>query len=306
MKFNRQNRPTMKNEFFLYCTLSFLIINISPSFTQNIPDFLVNQQGSVDGAQQANPSMAGDGNGHYVLTWEDKRNGSDFDIFAQICESDGSFIGSNFRVNDDIGQARQYSVAVAVDLNLNFVIAWVDKRNGNPNTDWDLYAQRFSNDGTPLGNNFKVNDELETDEKFHPSVSIDSLGNFVIVWGDERNDLSDIYGQRFLNDGTAQGNNFKINDDIGNYYQLWPTCACDKSGNLIVSWTDKRYNTDRHIYAQRYSPDGTALGNNFQVNDNNAGTNHILPDIAIDGSSNFIIAWEDNRNGYPDIYASAT
>ena len=83
----------MKNKFFLYCTLSFLIINISPSFTQNIPDFLVNQQGSVDGAQQANPSMAGDGNGHYVLTWEDKRNGSDFDIFAQICESDGSFIG---------------------------------------------------------------------------------------------------------------------------------------------------------------------------------------------------------------------
>jgi len=289
----------------LFCLLLIilLIVRNYPVRAQNISDFLVNEQGSIDGAQQAEPSIDGDGNDNYVVTWKDKRNGSDFDIFAQIFLSDGTPLGNNFKVNDDAGSARQYTPVVAVDPNLNFVIAWIDKRNGNPNTDWDIYAQRFSSDGIAMGDNFIVNDEQETDEKFHPSASIDSLGNFVIVWGDERNDLSDIYGQRFLNDGTAQGNNFKINDDIGNYYQLWPTCACDKSGNLIVSWTDKRYNTDRQIYAQRYSPDGTALGNNFQVNDNNAGTNNVLPDIAIDGNSNFIIAWEDNRNGHPDIYA---
>jgi len=292
-----------KTSPFLSILLLILIYTSISASAQNIPDFLVNEQGSIDGSQQAEPYMAGDGNGNYVVTWKDKRNGTDFDIFAQICLSDGTPLGDNFKVNDDNGTRRQYTPTVAVDPNLNFVIAWIDRRNGDPNNHWDLYAQRYSSDGTALGDNFIVNDELETEEKSHPSVSIDSLGNFVIVWGDKRNEPWDIFGQRFLSDGTALGNNFRINDDIGNYYQLWPTCACDKSGNLIVSWTDKRYNTDRHIYAQRYSFDGIALGNNFQVNDNNAGTNNILPDIAIDGNSNFIIAWEDNRNGYPDIYA---
>jgi len=280
-----------------------LLFNYITINAQNIPDFLVNEQGSIDGAQQTTPYIDGDGNGNYVLTWKDKRNGSDFDIFAQIYLSDGTPSGNNFKVNDDDGGALQYRPVVAVDPNLNFVIAWIDRRNGDPNTDWDLYAQRFSSDGTALGGNFKVNDEQETEEKDHPSVSIDSCGNFVIVWADKRGSPWDIYGQRFLNDGTAQGNNFKINDDIGNYWQYWPTSSCDRNGNLIVSWVDQRNNSDRQIYAQRFSADGTALGNNFKVNTDTGGTNHIRPDIATDGNCNFIITWEDNRNGYFDIFA---
>jgi hypothetical protein len=294
----------MKTKLLLFRVLFLsILLNAFPVTAQNIPDFLVNEQGSIDGSQQTTPSIAGDGNGNYVLTWKDKRNGSDFDIFAQMYNSEGLPLGNNFKVNDDIGSAKQYRPVVSVDPNLNFVIAWIDRRNGDPNTDWEVYAQRFFNDGTPLGDNFKVNDELETAEKDHPSISIDSIGNFVIVWADKRSSPWDIYGQRFLNDGTALGDNFRINDDIGNYWQLWPTSSCDKSGNLIVSWVDERDNTDRQIYAQRFSPDGTVLGNNFKVNTDITGTNHICPDIAIDGNSNFIIAWEDNRNGHFDIFA---
>jgi len=294
----------MKTKLLLFCVLLLsILLNVIPATSQNIPDFLVNEQGSIDGSQQTTPYIDGDGNGNYVLTWKDKRNGSDFNIFAQIYLSDGTPSGDNFKVNDDAGTALQYRPAVAVDPNLNFVIAWIDRRNGNPNTDWDVYAQRFSENGTALGNNFKVNEEQETGEKDHPSVSIDSCGNFVIVWADKRNGEWDIYAQRFLNDGTVQGENFKINDDTGNYFQYWPTSSCDKNGNLIVSWVDQRYNTDRQIYAQRFSADGTALGINFKVNTDITGTNHIRPDIAIDGNSNFIITWEDNRNGYFDIFA---
>jgi len=280
-----------------------MFLPVNSITAQIIPDFLVNEQGSIDGSQQAEPNMAGDGNGSYVVTWEDKRNGSDFDIFAQMCQSDGTPLGENFRVNDDVGTRRQYEPAVGVNSNLDFVIAWIDRRNGNINTDWDIYAQRYDSNGNPLGENFIVNDQQNTSEKSHPSVSIDSIGNFVIVWTDKQGNPSDIYGQRFSNDGAALGDNFKINDDVGNYWQLRPTSACDKSGNLIVSWVDKRNNSNRQIYAQRYSPEGIALGENFQVNTDLSGANHFSPDIAIDGNSNFIIVWDDYRNGYPDIYA---
>ncbi len=294
----------MKTKYYFFLALSLIFLcGDFTSIAQNIPDFLVNEQGSIDGAQQATPAIGSDGNGNYVICWQDKRNGSDFDIYAQIYVNDSLRSTPNFKVNDDAGNALQSTPAVAVDQNQNFIIAWIDKRNGNPNTDWDIYAQRFSGDSTALGDNFIVNDQQESDRKDYPSISIDSSGNFVVVWADKRNGNWDIFGQRFLNDGSTIGVNFIINDDNSNLSQLWPSSSCGKNGNLIVSWVDNRINDDREIYAQRFSADGTPLGNNFKVNTDPTGTNHIRPDIAIDGSGNFIIAWEDNRNGYFDIYA---
>ncbi|MCD4735899.1 MAG: hypothetical protein K8R53_07625, partial [Bacteroidales bacterium] len=203
----------MKNKFSIICMLTFLLLLIFiPATAQNIPDFLVNEQAGIDGSEQSEPCIAGDGNGNFVVVWKDNRNGSNMDVFAQIYLSNGTTSGENFKVNDDEGYAGQYRAAVAVGPNMNFVIAWIDKRNG----DFDVYAQRFSNDGTALGSNFKVNDDTGTEEQEHPSVSLDSTGNFVIVWADERNGDFDVYAQRYSNEGNELGSNFKINDDTGN------------------------------------------------------------------------------------------
>jgi len=191
---------------------------------------------------------------------------------------------------------------VAVDPNLNFVITWLDRRNGYV---WDIYAQRYSSSGTPLGPNFKVNEEPDNEEQVGTTVSIDSCGNFVIVWADEKNgDYDyDIYGQRYLADGTAVGNNFKINDDIGNESQYWPTCELAKNGYLIVAWSDKRYNDTYDIYAQIYLSDGTSLGNNFKVNTDSEPVLHIHSEITIMENGSFIIAWGDQHEGDWDVYA---
>ncbi len=291
----------MKTKVLFNCLLLLpLIFYKTPAIAQNIPDFLVNEQTGIDGSEQSTPYIDGDGNGNYVITWKDNRNGSNFDIYAQIVLSDSSALGSNFKVNDDNSYAFQYRPAVAVNQNLNFVITWDDRKNDNQ---WDIYAQRFSNDGTALGSNFKVNDDPGDEDQVLASASIDSSGNFVIVWADKRNGEWDIYGQRYANDGNALGTNFRINDDTGNVMHYWPTSYEDKFGNFIVCWVDKRNSDNQDIYAQRFSSDGTALGNNFKVNTDIGESVTILPDIAIDGNQNFIIAWEDRRNGYFDIYA---
>ena len=291
----------MKNKLFIYSILTiFLIINYFPVSAQNIPDFLVNEQISVDGSEQSTPYIDGDGNGNYVITWKDDRSGTNFDIYAQIYLSDGTTLGDNFKVNDSNETYAQYFPVVAVDPNLNFVIAWLDKRNP---WEWNVYAQRFSNDGTALGDNFKVNADTTNADQEYPSISIDSCGNFVIVWADERNGEWDIYAQRYLNDGSTVGDNFKINDDAGNSTQYWPTSSGDKSGNFIVTWVDVRYNDDYDIYAQRFLADGTAIGNNFKVNTDIGNSSQLRPDIAIKENGDFIISWGDERNGNWDVYA---
>jgi len=291
----------MKTKLLFFCLLTLPLLIYFPSITaQNIPDFLVNDHASIDGCEQSTPDIGGDGNGNYVLTWIDQRSGTNHNVYAQIYINDTIPFGDNFKVSDENLMAAQYNPAIAVGPDLNFVITWIDKRNG---WEWDVYAQRFSNDGTALGNNFKVNEEPGNEEQEHPCIAMDGNGNFVIVWSDEKSGDWDIWGQRYSADGAAQGENFKISDDTGYELQYWPCCNCDKNGNLLIAWVDKRYYDDYEIYAQRYSPDGTAIGNNFRVNTDTEYAMQLRPDISFDDDGNFIIAWEDKRNGDWDIYA---
>jgi len=66
--------------------------------------------------------------------------------------SDGTPIGDSFQVNNDTGITNQTNPCVSVNGVGNFIITWVDRRNGNQ----DVYAQRYLSDGTPLGNNYRI------------------------------------------------------------------------------------------------------------------------------------------------------
>jgi hypothetical protein len=95
---------------------------------------------------------------------------------------------------------------------------------------------------------------------------------------------------------------FLVNDDTsGGNEQYGASIARAKSGNFVITWTDRRCgNTD--IYAQRYGHTGIPQGSNFKVNDDNGIADQRSPSIAMDGSDGFVITWADKRNGC-DIYA---
>ena len=258
-------------------------------------DFLVSANDGT--AAQWSPAIAIDGSGNFVITWGDERNGNP-DIYAQRYNSAGTPQGSNFKVNTDAGTAEQYEPTIAMDGSGNFIIIWKDYRSGNE----DIYAQGYYSSGTPQGSNFKVNDDFGTADQWSPAIAIDGSGNFVITWGDERNGNTDIYAQRYNSTGTPQGSNFKVNTDAGTADQRGPGIAIDGSGSFVITWEDYR-NGNMDIYAQRYNSTGTPQGSNFKVNDDAGTTYQWSPAIALDGSGNFIIIWQDNRSGNYDIYA---
>jgi hypothetical protein len=97
------------------------------NLTAIIKDFQVNENAGPNGAVQKEPAIARNGNGDFVITWQDQRN-VDRDIYAQRYTSNGSALGSNFRVNDDSELGTQSRPAIAVDGVGNFVIAWEDDR----------------------------------------------------------------------------------------------------------------------------------------------------------------------------------
>jgi hypothetical protein len=250
---------------------------------------------------QSYPAIAVDGGGNFVVVWKDEGDGMNpHGIYAQRYTSSGAKQGANFRVNDDIGFSYKFRPAIAVDAGGNFMVAWVDSRKGNYEN-CDIYAQRYSSSGIAQGINFQVNEiSSSVDNQSGPSVSLDSGGNFLVVWHDYRNGDPDIYAQRYSSNGAKQDANFRVNDDSGSSFQLHPAVSGDISGNVLVVWEDER-NLDSDIYAQRYSS-GAKQDANFMVNDDSGSSYQYYPAIAVDGGGNFVVVWMDARNGNSDLY----
>ncbi len=249
------------------------------------------------------PSIAIGKTGNVIITWEDYRN--DFhDIYAQLYNSSGQPQGGNFAVTLDDGSGLQKDPSIAINSSGNFVIAWEDERNGYSG---DIYAQLYNSSGQARGGNFLVNDFETYTSQYDPSVAMDDSGNFVVIWTDSRNDYNEnIFAQLYNSSGQIRGDNFpvgSVQDSIG---RDSPAVAMNSSGDFVVTWREyNRYVGGFYIYAQHFNSSGQAQGGAFLVNDDdNSHDAKRTPSVAIDDSGNFVIAWDDDRNGdWSDIYA---
>jgi hypothetical protein len=255
----------------------------------------------------ATPSISAAANGDFVIAWMDLSNinEDEVNIYAQRFLYNGTPVGSNFKVNN-----MQWAVypSVSAGNTGNFVITWSVPGDAVCNG-WDIYAQRYASDGSPMGSNLKVNSiEGICNEK--PSVVMDQNGKFVITWAGWGDDYRNIYAQRYSSDGEPLGSNFIVNDEPGfiwgSYSGTTPTTiAMDSSGNFVIAWAGNRgcESWGADIYAQSFSNDGVSLGNNIKVNDDNVTCSQYFSSVSMDKDGNFVIAWNDSRNNDLDIYA---
>jgi len=251
------------------------------------PRMVVNDDGTSN--NQQDPRIAMDMSGNFVVVWEDNRSGSDWDIYGQLFDASGSKVGFNLLINDDGISSNQYNPFCEMDSAGNFVVVWEDRRNG----DYDIYGQRFdpTGDTTGLGGNFLINDDGGSWYQNDPSCGMDKLGNFVVVWGDDRDGLN-IYGQIYDNGGNPQGINFRIDQCPGTEGQYDPSVSMNES-NFVVTWEDNRNATS--IYKRRYNNNGTPVGNEVRVDDTDGTKNQYHPAIDMNAAGNVVVTWEDYR-----------
>ncbi len=96
---------------------------------------------------------------------------------------------------------------------------------------------------------------------------------------------------------------WKIDVESG---QFWPVDKGSphwrlKRGNIHripISWAKER--VLRPVEGEGISG---IIKDDFWVNDDTTGGWHHSVAVGMDSASNFVICWEDERNGYPDIYA---
>lgn len=260
----------------------------------------------VDSILGIAPSVAMNSSGNFIVVWRDYQCQYVGHSTPPICWSDdvharrysrfGTPLGPSFRVNDIVGSADgAYPSAIALDSYDNFIITWLDYRNNNLDGNVDIYAQRYDSYGTPVGINFKVNDDTGIAGQNYPAVGIDGFGNSIITWLDQRNGWwPDIYAQRYNSVGASVGADFKVNENIANQVRTHPVIAVSRSGRSIIAWENTRTAEDSsYILAQRLDPSGNREGPSIIVNSSYVVTDWWQPAIASDDSGNFVLAWSD-------------
>ena len=196
-------------------------------------------------AQQHSPRVSVSPDGWFVVTWYDNRLGND-DIWVQRFDSLGLPLGANVRVNSDTQGKRQAFPDIAADGAGNFIVVWVDWRNGNYPVNPDIYFRKFDTSMTALSAERKINTDIGTRAQREPSISVDRTGHAAVVWADSTAGSWDITGQMIDADGVLRGSNFRANS-LGDSAQFHPDVAVD-GRRRYVAWTDKR-NGNYDIYA---------------------------------------------------------
>ncbi len=234
--------------------------------------------------------------GRFLVCWEDQRTGEQLDVYARFYETDGQPLGDAFRANDDPGSSNQAGPDAAANRFGEFLLAWGDRRNGNE----DVYAQRYSAGGEPVGDNFMVNDDGGSEDQGGPVPGPCPDGGYWVVWADCRDRNSDIYCRRLNRNGNPVGPSFRVNDDSASSQQRVSSIGMDARGVTIVAWEDERSgNTD--IYRCMLDSEGRALGPNLLVNDDGStGASQYYAAVA-GGNGRYIVAWTDGRDGF-NIY----
>ncbi len=199
--------------------------------------------------------IVGLGNGNFLAMWrttDTTADGSGDAIKAQIFDSNGNMVGTEFRINmQTVGS--QNAPAVTLLSNGNFIVSWTTSDATADGSVSAIKAQIFTATGVPVGTEFLVNSQGVNAQN---SSSITALadGGFFITWAtsDTAQDgsMGAIKGRFFDANGVAGGAEILINS-VALGSQSLPSVAANADGSVMVTWvTSVDGFTDRNIRGQ--------------------------------------------------------
>jgi len=247
------------------------------------------------GGPQRYPQLAADSSEGFIITWYDRRNGKNNDIYSQRIDSSGEVLWTTDGIGICTIEGDQYDPGLVSDGQGGAIIVWYDRRNGK---NYDIYAQRIDSSGSVKWVlNGAVICSAEGDQDNLRLIS-DGQGGAIITWQDRRNGSSyDIYAQRINSYGTVQWTANGIAVCEAEYDQRVPQIASGERGGAVITWQDKRNGSDYDIYAQQIDSIGKVQWAANGVPICTAENSQYDPRLVSVGNGGIVITWQDYRGG---------
>ncbi|MCG3117107.1 MAG: IPT/TIG domain-containing protein [Candidatus Manganitrophus sp. SA1] len=249
---------------------------------------------------QQSPQLISDGAGGAIIVWQDHRNVTHSDIYAQRISGEGQALWTADGTAISTAANNQQFPQLISDDTGGATIVWQDGRSGTDK----IFAQRVDGGGAALWTANGAPIAATANAQSVPQMISDGSGGALITWQDG----TDIFAQRVNAAGALQWAAEGTAISTAANTQSFPRIVPDGAGGAIVTWTDRRGGTN-DLYAQRVNSGGTVqwTANGVAVStaagDQSSGTATSPPQILPDGFGGAIMAWQDHRSGQWDIYA---
>jgi FlgD Ig-like domain len=254
---------------------------------------------------QISPMVAPDGSGGAIVTWQDLRSDTSYDIYAQHVLASGTADPAwpNGGRALCIAVHDQINPRIVSDGSGGAIVSWQDRRYG---TDYYIYAQHvlFSGAVDPAWPDSGRILSGSLGDKQLPAIVADGAGGAIVTWEDLRNGVDDdIYAQHVLASGVVDPgwpvSGRGLCTAAGG--QIEPTIVSDGSSGAVVSWIDGRGGASG-IYAQHVLASG-AVDGAWPLDGRALTTSDGVPLLVSDGAGGGIVSWMDYRNGKFDVFA---
>ena len=250
-------------------------------------------------APQVFPQITNDGAGGAIVTWNDNRAGSDYDIYAQRVNASGAVQWTADGVAVCATVQYQFSTEITSDGMGGAIVTWYEIHSLSSQ---DICAQRVDASGAVQWTADGVDLCTATGAQVYPKITHDGTGGAIVTWRDDRSGNYDIYAQRVNASGATQWTADGVALCTATGSQEFPMITSDGAGGAIVTWYDSR-SGNNDIYAQRVNASGAVQWTADGVALCTATGSQERLTITSDGAGGAIATWSDSRSGNNDIYA---
>lgn len=292
---------TVKNvEFFQFADLTKIaaeVVNSAPTDiifdSETAAEQDVNTYGTSD---QIDHAIAAFDDGGYITVWvSNGQDGSDYGIYGQRYNADGSSNGVEFLVASEVSDS-ETNPSVTTFSDGGFVVTWQDQTSGV--MAW-IDARVFNADGTAATSEFQVSTSVDGDnEGYQPSVLALNGTEFVVVWANETGGVTyEIAGQIFDRTGSTVGSQFTVGSLLG-------------GGGLYGAQTEVTLLDDGGFAVVWRTNDGS-LGTRFAVMNSDGSIRNAettisgadnIADIASLSNGNFVVTYDSGSSLKATIY----
>ncbi|MCP4685936.1 MAG: hypothetical protein GY867_10905 [bacterium] len=236
-------------------------------------------------------------------------------LFDVVGEELGSFIVPTSRPSDPhpLGFIEDRRIkgppAFSIDNGGGFAVAWIANWQGGGRLQYAVYDPS----GQPRGRTqFAETGDISAVSLRTVNMAGESDGDFYLVWSCDKLGLSEHYSRThiwmrgFNADGSPKHDAVRVDDadstNIVDVQLVYPSIACDDSGNVVIAWADGRLHSDSHpsdlkrdVFLQRVAPDGRPVGGNRRVNNNCgvAGLKGTHSDCDLNNDGQVIVVWRE-------------
>lgn len=237
---------------------------------------------------------------HAIVVWNDRRNGSSWDIYAQAVNIEGDVFWAANGMPICTNEADQSTQAILSDGEGGAIFVWEDERRSSEFQ--DLYIQHITSTGITMWQENGIPVHTSDSLQSNPILVSDGIGGFYVVWWD-------VIGiERWHILALRLGMDGKPLWDAP--HQVTPSEAMhgdprvvpDGDGGIIVVWQIYENFINDQFYAQRITTEGKKLWNENGIPICTADGIQKNASIVNDGEGGIIVVWRDERDIYSDLY----